>query len=156
MSTTLCTPMLSVMRVKPRRSAKSATTSARSACTLKGALPLLVSWMILAVSRGEIYREKACLPSFVIIGARNTAMSGSSSTTSTRNRACAGARWPASAISLISDLYLRQVVAVILDMRLEGRLVAAARAVLDVLAEERHPFEAVGIAHAAHAVPELA
>src|SRR5919201_2126130 len=97
----------------------------------------------------------ACMPSFPIIRARSCAMSGSSSTTRTRNVACAGARCAASAMSLIRDLQLGQVLAVSRDMRFQRGLVAAARAVLDVLAEHRHLLEALGLAHAVHAVANL-
>ncbi len=52
MSTTVSTPMVSVMRVKPRRSANSATTSARSACVRNGP-PLVESMRMRSVRRGE-------------------------------------------------------------------------------------------------------
>src|SRR5438105_3723017 len=111
---------------------------------------------MLAIAAPPSDTVSACMPSFAIILASSAAMSGSSSTTRTRNVACAGARCAASAMSLIRDLQLRQVVAVSCDVRFQRGLVAAARAVLDVLAEQRYLLEAVGIAHAAHAVAELA
>src|SRR6185295_5390982 len=84
-------------------------------------------------------------------------MSGSSSTTSTRKAAaCAGARRPAGTTSLIGDLDLGEELVVAGDGRLEQRAVAAARPVFDVFAEVRDLSEAVGIADALHAVAELA
>src|SRR4051812_14899811 len=83
-------------------------------------------------------------------------MSGSSSTTSTRNIACADTGRVGETTSLISDLYLGEEVRVARDRRLEQRAVAAARAVLDVLADVGNLREAVGVADAFHAVPELA
>src|SRR5882672_12509817 len=83
-------------------------------------------------------------------------MSGSSSTTSTRNAVCAGARRAPGARSLICDLHLGEVVAVFAEHRLERGAVAAARAVLDVLAEVGDARETVGVADAFHAVAELA
>src|SRR5258706_13385631 len=84
-------------------------------------------------------------------------MSGSSSTTSTRKAtACAGAKRPAGTISLIRDLDPREKLVVAHDRRLEKHAVAAARAVLDVLAEVGNLREAIRVADAFHAVPELA
>src|SRR2546430_7530692 len=50
--------------------------------------------------------------------------------------------------SLKRDLHLRQVIAVLRDMGLERSPVAAARPVLDPLAEDRDVREAIGIADA--------
>src|ERR1044071_2470149 len=82
-------------------------------------------------------------------------MSGSSSTTSTRNAACATTGRVGEAISLIGDLYLAQEICVARDRRREQGAVAAARAVLDVLADVGDLREAVGVADALHAVAEL-
>src|SRR5205807_2226445 len=54
------------------------------------------------------------------------------------------------------DLHLRQVIPVLRNMCLERRPVAAARPVLNLLAEDRDVREAIGIADALHAVPKLA
>src|SRR5437016_13972752 len=58
--------------------------------------------------------------------------------------------------SLKRDLHLRQIIPVLRDMCLERRPVAAERAVLDLLAEDRDVREAIRIADALHAMPELA
>src|SRR5690606_21241545 len=99
------------------------------------------------------------MPSLRRRRARSAAMSGSSSTTSTRKPAWAGACSAASAAgssSLIGDLDLREIGGVGGDAFVEARAIAAARAVLDLAAERRDLLEAVGVAHALHAVAELA
>src|SRR5260221_13252471 len=84
-------------------------------------------------------------------------MSGSSPTTSPRKAtACAGAKRPAGTISLIRDLDPREKLLVAHDRRLEEHAIAAARAVLYVLAEVGDLREAIRVADALHAVPELA
>src|SRR5262245_12899592 len=83
-------------------------------------------------------------------------MSGSSSTTSTRNAASASARRAAEAGSLIRDLHLRQEIGVTGNQRFERRPVAAARAVLHFLADVGDLRKAVGVADTLHAVSQLA
>src|SRR5262252_5053781 len=96
------------------------------------------------------------MPALASSRPRNVTMSGSSSTTRIRNAACEAACLPAAARSLIRDFDLRKVFGVALDARLERRAIAAARAILDFLADDRDAGEAVGIADALHAVSELA
>src|SRR5690242_20386697 len=88
--------------------------------------------------------------------ARNPAMSGSSSTTRTRNAACAALAVRPAARLLIDDLYARQVVGVFRQAGAQPVAVAGLRAILDLLAEQRHFFKAIGVADALHAVAELA
>src|SRR5687768_5897948 len=87
-------------------------------------------------------------------------MSGSSSTTSTRNTPSMDVSRdvPRAAVarSFIRDFDLGQVLRVFHDARRQGRAVAAVRALLDLLAEGRDQGKAVRVAHALHAVPELA
>src|SRR5262245_38470311 len=87
---------------------------------------------------------------------RKPAMSGSSSTTRTRNAPFAArpaAAWTAA--SFIDDLHPREVFGVLHEPRLEAGTVARLGAVLDDLAEVRDLFEAVGVAYALHAMPDL-
>src|SRR6185503_12741492 len=94
----------------------------------------------------------AVMPSCSSRRARYAAMSGSSSTTSTR-KASAGAGGRATATaSLIGDLDFRKEIPVAGDGRLEQRAIAAARAVLDILADVGNLREAVRVADAFHAV----
>src|SRR3972149_2164290 len=119
-----------------------------SSSTRSGGAAAIISsaaWPSAAVS--------ACMPCCTSSRARNPAMSGSSSTTRTRNAACATRP---EARSLIDDLHPREVVGVFGDARLEPGAVAGLRAVLDLLAERRHQLETVGLAHTLHAVAELA
>src|SRR5438477_8224901 len=87
---------------------------------------------------------------------RNAAMSGSSSTTRTRKLALAGASRAGAAISFIGDLDAGEVFAVLADARFQAGPIAAARAVLDVLADGRDVIEAIGDSDALHPVPQLA
>src|SRR5687767_5976237 len=57
---------------------------------------------------------------------------------------------------LIGDLHLGEVVLVLADARLQRGAIAAARAILDVLADGRNAREAVRVTHAFHAVAKLA
>src|SRR5262245_51084462 len=97
----------------------------------------------------------ALIPSVLSRRERKAHMSGSSSTTRTRNSARGTVRPPA-ARSLIADLDLGEEVAVGADRGVDRGAVAAARAVLDGLAEVGHAVKAVGGADALHAVAELA
>ncbi len=98
----------------------------------------------------------ACMPCCTSIRARKPAMSGSSSTTRTRNAACACCAARPEARSLIDDFYAREIIGVLRDARFDARKIRGSGAVLELLAEHRYQFEAVGIAHALHAVAELA
>src|SRR6185369_11294039 len=94
-------------------------------------------------------------PSRASMRARNATMSGSSSTTRTRNAVCEAASREAAARSLIRDFDPGEEVGVACDALFEGRAVAAAGAVLDLLADGRDALEAVGVSHPLHPVAEL-
>src|SRR5262245_21249797 len=82
-------------------------------------------------------------------------MSGWSSTIRTRNAVFWAASRVAAASSLIGHFHLREEIGVAGDARFERGAVAAARAVLDLLADRRDESEAVRIADTFHAMPEL-
>src|SRR6185369_14822672 len=101
-----------------------------------------------------------CRPCCLSSRTRNPAMSGSSSTTSTRNAPSkAGPRSPCTARparSFIDDLHPREVVRVFNDVGRDAGLVAGFGAILDLLAQMGDFFEAVGIADTFHTMAELA
>src|SRR5688572_18313687 len=102
------------------------------------------------------YTASTLIASFASRRPKNATMSGSSSTTRTRNAFCVAASRSAAARSLICDFDLGQVVGIARDAGFQRGAVAAARTVLDLLADDRDAGEAVGIADAFHPVPELA
>src|SRR6185436_16061189 len=94
----------------------------------------------------------ASMPCWISILASRPAMSGSSSTTRTRNAACACCATRPEARSLIDDGYASEVIRVFRDTGLQARQILDFCAVLDLLAEHRDQLESVGVADALHAV----
>src|SRR4051812_41746151 len=101
-----------------------------------------------------------CRPCCLSSRTRNPAMSGSSSTTSTRNapfKAAPGSPCTARpATSFIDDLHPREIVGVLDDVGFDAGLVTSLGAILDLLAQVGDFFEAVGVADPFHAMAELA